>query len=234
MTTPTTPVTLWHCMSARSFRPLWTLEEMQLPYELKMLPFPPRVFKKDYLGVNPLGTIPFFEDGATKMTESSAISQYLVTKYGPTPLNVGVDEPDYGAFLNALHFSEATLTFPQTVFLRYTLQEPNAGLGKAAEDYAKWFGGRLRGVTAVTEKNEFWCAGRFTAADICVGYALMLAVRLELDHMFTDPVRAYWARLQDRDGFRRALASQERAAEEQGVHNPASMEVPPKQAATGG
>ena len=32
---------LYHCLSARSFRPLWTLEEMGLPYELKVLPFPP-------------------------------------------------------------------------------------------------------------------------------------------------------------------------------------------------
>lgn len=210
-------LTLYHCMSARSFRPLWTMEEMGLTYELKMLPFPPRVFKKEYLGVNPLGTIPFFVDGETKMTESSAISQYLVTRYGPTTLNVGVDEPDYGKFLNALHYSEATLTFPQTVFLRYTLQEPDKGLGQAATDYAKWFGARLRGATAVLTDNEFYCAGRFTAADICVAYALMLAERLKIDDVFSEPVRAYWTRMQQRDGFKRALASQEKAAADQGL-----------------
>ena len=37
---------LHHCSDARSFRPLWMLEEMGLPYELRMLPFslpaPPR------------------------------------------------------------------------------------------------------------------------------------------------------------------------------------------------
>ena len=36
-------ITLYHCEGARSFRPLWTLEELGVPYELKMLPFPPRV-----------------------------------------------------------------------------------------------------------------------------------------------------------------------------------------------
>ncbi len=63
-------ITLYHCAAARSFRPLWMLEELGLPYELKMLPFPPRVFAKEYLGINPLGTIPFMIDGETKMTES--------------------------------------------------------------------------------------------------------------------------------------------------------------------
>ena len=82
-------ITLYHCDGARSFRPLWMLEEMGLPYELKMLPFPPRVFAKEYLAINPLGTIPFMVDGETKMTESSGICHYLGTKYGPTPLVVG-------------------------------------------------------------------------------------------------------------------------------------------------
>jgi glutathione S-transferase len=213
-------LTLYHCMSARSFRPLWTMEEMGLGYELKMLPFPPRVFKKDYLALNPLGTIPFFVDGETRMTESCAIPLYLVSKYGPTPLNVGVDEPDYGKFLNALLYGEATLTFPQTIFLRYTLQEPDRGLDGAASDYVKWFGARLRAATAVVADNEYYCSGRFTIADICVGYALMLAERLKIDHVFSDPVRAYWQRLTQRDGYKRALASQEKAAAEQGLVEP--------------
>lgn len=105
-------ITLYHCNAARSFRPLWMLEEQGLPYDLKMLPFPPRVFAKEYLAINPLGTIPFMIDGETKMTESSGICYYLGTRYGPTPLVVGVDEPAYGAFLNWMYFSDATLTFP--------------------------------------------------------------------------------------------------------------------------
>ena len=54
-------ITLYHCDAARSFRPLWMLEELGLPYELKMLPFPPRVFAKEYLALNPLGTIPLHD-----------------------------------------------------------------------------------------------------------------------------------------------------------------------------
>jgi hypothetical protein len=133
-------ITLYHCDGARSFRPLWMLEEMGLPYELKMLPFPPRVFAKEYLAINPLGTIPFMIDGETKMTESSGICYYLGTKHGPTPLVVGQDDPAYGAFLNWMYFSDATLTFPQTLVLRYSQLEPEERRNpQVAGDYAKWF-----------------------------------------------------------------------------------------------
>jgi hypothetical protein len=51
-------IILYHCAAARSFRPLWTLEELGLPYDLRMLPFPPRVLAREYLALNPLGTFP--------------------------------------------------------------------------------------------------------------------------------------------------------------------------------
>ena len=50
-------IELYHCVSARSFRALWMLEELDLPYQLHMLPFPPRALAKDYLAQNPLGTV---------------------------------------------------------------------------------------------------------------------------------------------------------------------------------
>jgi glutathione S-transferase len=211
-------ITLYHCAAARSFRPLWTLEELGLAYDLRMLPFPPRVFAKEYLGLNPLGTIPLLLDGDTRMTESAAIAQYLVTRYGPTPLAVGVDEPDYGAYLNWLHFGEATLTFPQTLVLRYTELEPEERRNpQVALDYSKWFFGRLRGVEAAVTKSDMLCAGRFTAADISVGYALLLAQRIGLSREFGPAVAAYWRRLQAREGFRRAVAAENLAGEQQKV-----------------
>src|SRR6202008_4929030 len=211
-------ITLYHCDGARSFRPLWMLEEMGLPYDLKMLPFPPRVFAKEYLAINPLGTIPCMIDGETKMTESSGICHYLGVRYGPTPLIVTEAEPDYGAFLNWMYFSDATLTFPQTLVLRYTQLEPKERRNpQVATDYAKWFLGRLRAVEAAAGKAGTLCAGRFTAADIAVGYALRLAENIGLAKDFGPNVAAYWARLQQRDGFQRAVAAERRAGVEQNV-----------------
>ncbi|MBB5048915.1 glutathione S-transferase [Rhodopseudomonas rhenobacensis] len=205
-------ITLYHCQAARSFRALWMLEELGLPYELKMLPFPPRVFAKEYLAINPLGTVPLMIDGGTRMTESSGICHYFGTRHGPTPLVVGVDEPGYGDYLNWMFFSDATLTFPQTLVLRYSQLEPEERRSpQVAADYAKWFLGRLRAVEAATGQAETLCAGRFTAADVVNGYALRLAELIGLGKEFGPNVAAYWARLQQRDGYRRAVAAEDQA-----------------------
>jgi glutathione S-transferase len=211
-------ITLYHCSGARLFRVLWMLEEMGLSYELKMLPFPPRVFAREFLSLNPLGTIPLMIDGETRMTESSGICHYLGTRFGPTPLIVNADEPAYGAFLNWMYFSDATLTFPQTLVLRYSRLEPEERRSpQVATDYAKWFLGRLRAVEAATAKAETLAANRFTAADIVVGYALLLADRIGLGKDFGPNVGAYWQRLQQRDGYKSALAAEESQAERQKI-----------------
>jgi glutathione S-transferase len=211
-------ITLYHCDGARSFRPLWMLEEMGLDYELKMLPFPPRVLAKEYLALNPLGTIPFMIDGEAKMSESSGICHYLGIKHGPTPLMVGETEAAYGAFLNWMYFSDATLTFPQTLVLRYTQLEPEERRNpQVATDYAKWFLGRLRVVEAATGNSETLCAGRFTAADIVIGYALRLASSIGLAKDFGPNVTAYWDRLRQRQAYQRALAAEKQAGIAQNV-----------------
>ena len=203
-------LTLYHCADARSFRALWALEELGVPHELKLLPFPPRVLAPDYLAENPLGTIPLLVDGATRMTESAAIIQYLATRDGPSTLSVEPGDPAYGDWLNGLHFGEATLTFPQTLVLRYTRLEPQERRNpQVADDYGRWFSARLKGVEPRLTANGGWyCAGRFTGADISVGYALLLAETLGLDARFSPAVADYWARLQTREGFVRAKAAQ--------------------------
>jgi len=202
-------IELYHCVDARSFRALWALEEMGLPYRLHLMPFPPRIHRPDYLEQNPLGTIPLLIDGEVRMTESAAIPQYLATRHGPTPLAVGVDERDYGLWLDWLHRSEATLTFPLTIVLRYSQLEPEERrLLQAANDYTQWFLSRLRHLTRALQDRDWLCAGRFTMADLCVGYALLLARDLKLEHKFSPEISAYWDRVSSRPGFVAAQAAQ--------------------------
>lgn len=221
-------IELFHCLSARSFRPLWLLEELALPYQLRMLPFPPRVHQRDFLTLNPLGTVPLMLDGDTRMSESAAMCQYLASRYGAGQLDVAVGAPAYGDYLNFLHFGEAKLTFPQTLVLRYRHFEPeDRRQPQVAQDYAKWCLARLRTLDARLSEQAYVCGERFTAADVSVGYALLLAQHLGIAKQFTPSVRAYWDRLQERPSYQQAQAVQWAAAKAQGVPEVAAPDLRP-------
>jgi glutathione S-transferase len=117
-----------------------------------------------------------------------------------------------------MYFSDATLTFPQTLVLRYGRLEPEERRSpQVAGDYARWFLGRLRAVEAAVADSEALCAGRFITADIAIGYALRLADTIGLARDFGPHVAAYWQRLQQRDGYRRAVAVETRVSHEQNI-----------------
>jgi glutathione S-transferase len=108
-----------------------------------------------------------------------------------------------------MYRSDATLTFPQTIVLRYTRLEPKERrLPQAAEDYTVWYLSRLRSVEAALEDREFLCAGRFTMADIAVHYALFLGETLGLAERYKPRSRDYLERLKERPAFRRAREKQ--------------------------
>ena len=145
------------------------------------------------------------------MTESSAIPHYLGTTYGPTDLVVEPHERGYADYLNFLVMGEATLTFPQTIVLRYTrLEPPERRAAQAAEDYRKWFGSRLRAAATMTGER-FACADRFTMADISFAYALKLAASLDMSDLFPARLVPYFEAMQARDGYQRALAAEHNA-----------------------
>ncbi|MCO5145313.1 MAG: glutathione S-transferase family protein [Aquamicrobium sp.] len=203
-------LTLWHCADARSFRALWALEELGLDYELRVLPFPPRAFDKGYFEENPLGTVPLLVDGATRMTESAAIPHYLATVHGGGRLALGADHPEYGAYLNWLHHGEATLTFPQTIYLRYAKLEPEERRQPVvAEDYKKWFLGRLKLAEAsLADGRDFLVGGAFTMADISVGYAIMLAQMIGIGPELPPHALGWFRRLKTRPGYLAAKEAQ--------------------------
>jgi len=197
---------LWHCHNTRSLRPLWALEEIGIAYEIELLPFPPRVMQRDYLNVNAMGTLPYLTDGATQMSESSAICQYLADRYGKK-VAISADHPEYGSYLNWLHFSEATLTYPQTLVLRYERLEPQErAVPQIVEDYKRVFFARLKHLNAHLLERDFLCDGRFTIADVSVGYALHLGSCIGLDKHYSPEVISYLDRLRERPAFKRAYS----------------------------
>ncbi|WFL76810.1 glutathione S-transferase family protein [Altererythrobacter arenosus] len=213
-----TPV-LYTCARSRGLRATWAAEEAGVNIDLKVLPFPPRYLVPEYKEINPLGTIPMLIDGEARMTESCAIAHYLASKDGPSPLVVAPGEPDYAAYCDFTYHADATITFPQTVFMRFVLFEKDKGLEEAGHAYAKWFWKRLVKLEQRLETREFLCADRFTVADICCGYALVLSENVGLDEGVPDSLKVYRERLKGRDAFKRAVAREEaglKALEEAG------------------
>lgn len=204
--------TLYTCAHSRGLRAHWAAEEAGVELDLKVLPFPPRYLAPDYLKLNPLGTVPLLIDGEARMTESCAIAHYLATRAGPSELVVAPGERDYAEYLDFIHHADATITFPQTVFMRFAIFEKDKGWAEAGEAYAKWFWKRLIKVEERLKNREYLCAERFTVADICVGFALVLAKSVGLDEGVPDSLKAYRERLTSRPAFQRATEREEAAA----------------------
>lgn len=204
MSTADKPV-LYTCAGSRGLRATWAAEEAGVDIELKLLPFPPRFAAPEYLETNPLGTVPMLVEGETQMTESCAIAHYLATKGSDTSLVVAQGEADYPAYLDFTYHADATITFPQTVYMRFALFEKDKGWAEAGEAYAKWFWKRLVKLEQRLATREFLCADRFTVADICCGYALILAAKVGLDEGVPQVLKDYRERLTAREGYRRAV-----------------------------
>ncbi len=198
---------LYHCPDARSLRCLWAVEETGIDVDLRVLKFPPRAFEPEYRAVNPLMTVPGWVEGGRLMTESAAICERIAEG---TPLEVRRDEADYWDYRNWLHRSDATLTFPLAIMIRYTRVEPEERrLAQAVADYKAFFGGRAKSIeAALADGREWLVAGRFTIADIVIGYAAFLAATLGADDVLGEATTAWLARCTARDGLKRARQRQ--------------------------
>ena len=204
--------TLYHCADARSFRVLWALEELDVQYDLKVLPYPPRLKAPEFLQIHAIGTVPYIIDGNVTMNESTAILQYIAVKYGDGKLAVAPNEPAYAAWLNWLAFGEAGLTVPLAAALRFSFLEPEDKRQPAlAEGFRNTFFEKLGAVETALANSKFVCADRFTAADIAVAYNLHLAARMRLLDRMSARIQSYFAELQARPAYQRAKEKQKAA-----------------------
>ena len=206
-TAKTLPI-LYTCAGSRGQRCTWAAEEAGVELDLRALPFPPRHKAPEYLETNPLGTIPMLIDGETEMTESCAIAHYLAVKGGADTLIVAPGEADYGEYLDYTYHADATITFPQTIYMRFALFEKHKGWEDAGHAYADWFEKRLVKIERRLETREYLCADRFTVADICVGYALILAKAVGLDDRVPNALKEYRERLTEREAYQNAVAKE--------------------------
>ena len=208
---------LYTCEGSRGLRVSWTAAELGIALPMTMLPFPPRAKAREYLAINPLGTVPALEFDGQLMTESCAIAHWLAARHDPGGLALTPDEPDYPMFLDFIAHADATLTFPQTVALRFSVFERERGLEAAGEAYGDWFGKRLAKIDHHLASRDYLCGGRFTVADICIAYALWLSRMTRLSHHLTPRLTEWLETMTARDGFKTAVGREAAEAVAQGV-----------------
>lgn len=205
----TSGLRLYHAPRTRSVRVRWLLEEMGLPYELVPVKFDSRpAGDETYARIHPQRKIPALDDKGTIVLESLAILQYLLGRYGPSPLEVTPDEADYGRYLQWLHFGEGGMTMPVSLLLAHTALLPE----KARDPrMAAWARSEVDQTFDFIDKHaigdrEFIAGERFTAADISITYMLYLVKIIRQFDGASDNLRAYFDRMTGRDSWAVATA----------------------------
>ena len=70
---------LFYAPESRAVRTAWLLNELKLKFEVvKFYIGDPKMRAPEYLEKNPMGRVPILEDGNVRISESTAIAQYLV------------------------------------------------------------------------------------------------------------------------------------------------------------
>lgn len=205
-------LTVYHVAGTRSVRTLWLLKELDVPHRVEAMPFDHGVMHGPaYVKINPLGKVPAIDDDGFVMTESGAITQYLLARYGegrlePTP-RPEPGAPDHGRFLQWIHFPEATM-MPQLGLLvrQRRLAAGDRDAATARHATAK-IGEMLAFVDDALAPADHILGPQFTAADVMLGYSLALADNLGLVGEPHIRIRAYLERLSARPAFRDALAA---------------------------
>ena len=196
---------VYHSQGARSLRVLWLCEEMGVPYETAEASF----FKPsdEFKAINPLRTVPAMQDGDVRMIESVAMMIYIMSKYGPTDLEVKPSEPGYADYLQYLMFGEAGLAaygnpLVATRFLAPEDQKQNFTAGYLKNAILK----RLEFVGQRLDGKPYAAANRFTAADISIAYIATGAKFAGIEDEIPAPVKTYIENLWQRPAFQRAAA----------------------------
>jgi glutathione S-transferase len=215
-----------HLETSRSQRVLWLLEELGLPYELK-------IYKRDRVTrlappelkkIHPLGKSPVITDGDLVVAESAAILEYLGETYGaqgqgelahlvPTP-----GTPEHRQYRFWMHFAEGSLmnwlvmklvfmtipTQPMPFFVRPIARQ------MCAQVQRKLIDPNLE--SALTYMNQHlsksrWFAGdQLTLADFQMSFAVEAALSRGGDAARYPHVAAYRDRLVARAAYQRGVA----------------------------
>lgn len=198
-------ITVHHLNNSRSQRILWLLEELGLPYAIKAYArdVATSLAPPELKAVHPLGKSPVIDDDGRVVTESAAITDYIIRRHGGGRLAPAPGTDAHETYLQWLHFAEGSAMTP------FLLALYMARLGDAAAPLQPRIHEQIGAHVAYFSQrlgNDDWLVeNTLSGADIMMSFIAEIASARGLGAHFPN-VAAYAARLQARPAWIAAKA----------------------------
>jgi glutathione S-transferase len=198
-------LTIHHLNNSRSHKIVWLLEELELPYELVSYQRDPVTLMgpPSLKALHPLGKSPVLEDNGQLLSESGAIAQYLLSRYGAGRLAPDSTGPDHLRFQECLYFAVSAGMNPIMIKVyANAFKLSGSAMDQAATAELEC---ALNYIETLLGNSDWLMGDLFTAADIQMSFIpeLARAVGAAGDH---PKIEAWQSRLYGRPGFHRAIA----------------------------
>jgi len=197
-------ITLYHCPQTRSASIVWLLEELEAPYQTKVVDFrrADGSGSRDAANPHPHGKVPALVDGDETVFEGSAIALFLTDKYRTKKLGPAVGEPTRGEYLSWLAYRPGVME-PALISRRFEIKHVFGAMGWAPADEVEEV---LNGHMA---SRQYFLGDTFSALDILLGGGLhfMMMAKMIKD---TPVLQAYSARITDRPAYHKMMAMDKR------------------------
>ena len=193
-------LTLYHAPQSRSSRIVWLLEELEAPYELRIMHIPRTLEatgKPDPSNPHPDKKVPALLDDGALITESAAISLYLTDKFPANGIGPMVGDALRGPYVSWLAYNAGVIE--PVMAMKFAELEDNPVLrltfrGRGEVD------ARILGAL---NAGPYLLGERFSAVDVLIGSGGMWMRQLLPDGKVVDD---YIARLAARPALARANA----------------------------
>ena len=200
-------IKIFHAPGSRSVRIIWLLEELGLDYELEVLKR--GEVNEAFIEASPFSKLPTIIDGEVVMSESVAIVQYILQKYGEGRLEPDHDSNQYAEYLQWLNFGESVLIDPIVSILIKKVFRPEEHRHEySVQSAEKSFAKMIKTLNSIMEGRAYIMGDNFTDADIINGYTLRLADNLKLlpGEPGTENVVNYFKSLASREAYQKAIS----------------------------
>jgi glutathione S-transferase len=192
-------ITLYHSPQTRSGSIVWLLEELEVPYQTKLVDFrrADGTGSKDPANPHPHGKVPTLLDDGETVFEGSAIALFLTDKYRNKKLGPAVGEPKRGEYLSWLAYRPGVME-PAIISRRFDIKHVYGAMGWAPADEVE----EVLNEHLATRK--YLLGDDFSAVDILIGGGVHF---MFMAKMFkeTPVMKAYADRCIDRPAYRKMM-----------------------------